>query len=581
VPVVVGWLRPVILLPETLVESAPAATIDAVLLHELAHVRRGDYAWNVLLRLVQVLYWPHPLVWLMGRLIAGVREQACDDLCVSWLGGATTYCTTLLEVTAGLLRRPWESLGLAMTRSTKLGRRLAWVGRSPGAKHCLLRARARGAIVVAVLAAFGLLGSVTLVRPRADEPAARDQGKERRVRVARVKRGELFRATSQPGTVHAFESAELFAKVSGFLKQQNVDIGDRVHQSEPLAVIDAPELLKDAEHAAQAVTQAQVAVKQAEARLKTAESELGASAAAVAQAEVEVARSNSAVKLRQKEVERYKELHQRNAIGQQPLNEQEARLEEAVADAQAAMASLLKRRAEKSAAESRILQAMADLQQAKSGVALAETNLGRARIIAGYTRIAAPYDGVVTFRGFHPGDFIRAADAGSNRPLFTVVRTDKMRVVTHVPDRDVPYVERGNPAEIRFDSLPGEVFRGTISRFTETEDPATRTMRTEIDLDNGGKKLRDGMYGAVTIVLNDRQSGLTIPTTAIFPKEQFAHFSCFCIVDGRAARTPIQCGMGGATRTLILEGLKEDDLVVVDPEADGVEDAQRVEVEER
>jgi RND family efflux transporter MFP subunit len=224
---------------------------------------------------------------------------------------------------------------------------------------------------------------------------------------------------------------------------------------------------------------------------------------------------------------------------------------------------------------------MADVQQAQSGVLLAETNLGRAKIMAAYTRIASPYDGVVTFRGFHPGDFVRAADTGNSRPLFKVARTDKMRVVTFIPDRDVPFLERGNPADIRFDALPGEVFRGKVARFTETEDPTTRTMRTEIDLDNSGKKLRDGMYGAVTIVLNDRQSGLTIPTTAIFPKERFAHFSCFCILDGRAVRTPIQCGMEGATRTLILEGLKEGDLVVVDPEADGVEEGQHVEVEER
>jgi RND family efflux transporter MFP subunit len=498
---------------------------------------------------------------------------------VSWLGGATTYCATLLEVTAGLFRRPWESLGLAMTRSTQLGRRLAWVARSPGAQCCLLRARTRGAIVVAVLTAFALLGAVTLVRPRADEPAAHDQSKERRVRVARVKRGELLRTTSQPGTVHAFESAELFSRVSGFLKQQNVDIGDRVHQAEPLAVIDAPELLKDAEHAAQAVTQAQVAVKQAETRLKTAESELEVSTAAVAQAEAEVARSSAAVKFRQKEAERYKELYQRNAIPQQVLVEAQAHVEDATAAAQAAMAALLKQRAEKSAAESRVHQAMADVQQAQSGVLLAETNLGRARIMAAYTRIASPYDGVVTFRGFHPGDFVRAADTGASRPLFTVARTDKMRVVTSIPDRDVPYLERGRPAEIRFDALTGQTFSGTVARFAETEDPQTRTMRTEIDLDNGSKMLREGMYCAVTIVLND--PSLAIPMTAVIRNKKDGSSTCYRIVDGRAVLTPVKLGDNDGTRIVVRDGLKEGDLVVVDPRADGVEEGQRVAVEER
>jgi RND family efflux transporter MFP subunit len=583
VPVVVGWLRPVIVLPETLVESASAATIDAVLLHELAHVRRGDYAWNVLLRLVQALYWPHPLVWLIGRLIAGVREQACDDLCVAWLGGATTYCATLLEVTAGLFRRPWESLGLAMTRSTKLGRRLASLAQSPGAPRCLLRAPARGAIIVAVLAAFGLLGAVTLVRPRADEPAAKDkdQARDRRVRVERVKQGEVRRSTSQPGTVQAFESAEIFAKVSGYLKERKVDIGDRVKQGELLALIDAPELIKEAEHAAQAVAQAQVAVRQAEARLKTARSELETSAAAIAQAEAEVARTAATLKYRQMEVERFRGLHARGAVGQPLLDEQERFLGEAQAAELAAKAAVMRSRAELSAAQSRVEQAMADVQQAKSGVLPAETNHDRAQIMAGYTRIVSPYEGVVTFRGFHPGDFVRAPDAGKNIPLFRVARTDKMRVVTQVPDRDVPYLERGNPATVVLDALLGQTFRGPVARFAEAEDPQTRTMRTEIDLDNRGKTLREGMYGVVTIALNGAQSGLTIPTSALDNKDGAGRASCFRIVDGRAVWTQIRFEQLDGTRALVLDGLKDGDLVVVDPAADGVKQGEPVAVEER
>ena len=69
--------------------TAPSGHADAVLLHELAHVRRGDYPWNVLLRLVEAVYWPHPLVWVLGRAIAELRERACDDLCVHELGGPT------------------------------------------------------------------------------------------------------------------------------------------------------------------------------------------------------------------------------------------------------------------------------------------------------------------------------------------------------------------------------------------------------------------------------------------------------------------------------------------------------------
>ncbi len=311
VPVVVGWLRPTILLPEGLVDRAAPPTIDAILLHELAHVRRGDYPWNLLLRLVQAIYWPHPLVWPVGRIVAGVREQACDDLCVSWLGGTADYRATLLEMASGLVRRPGPSLGLAMSRTTRLGRRLAWIERSEGVSRCLLGWPSRTAIAVAVVAAVGVLGSVKLARsasappPKAEEPKAQDDARPRddqaprpdapdrkdpprRLRVERLKRGDIRRTTTQPCTVHAFQSADLFAKVSGYLKSQAVDIGDRVKRGDVLAVIEAPELSREADRASATVAQAQAMHGQATVRVVTARSEVTAAEATVAQAQVEV-----------------------------------------------------------------------------------------------------------------------------------------------------------------------------------------------------------------------------------------------------------------------------------------------------
>ena len=74
VPVVLGWRRPTIVLPATLSAADANGHADAIFLHELAHVRRGDYAWNVLLRFVQAVYWPHPLIWWLGRTVAEVAR---------------------------------------------------------------------------------------------------------------------------------------------------------------------------------------------------------------------------------------------------------------------------------------------------------------------------------------------------------------------------------------------------------------------------------------------------------------------------------------------------------------------------
>lgn len=177
VPIVVGCLRPTIILPRTLVGTESRGLVDAVLLHELAHVRRGDFGWNLVHRLVRALYWPHPLVWPLGRILGSVREQACDDLCVHVLGGPDGYRASLIEVASGLVRRPGPSLGLAMARPTALARRLAWIDRSRGASRCLLRWPARLALAAAILAIASVIGSIELARSTAQasqEPAQPD-----------------------------------------------------------------------------------------------------------------------------------------------------------------------------------------------------------------------------------------------------------------------------------------------------------------------------------------------------------------------------------------------------------------------
>lgn len=168
VPVVAGWPQPLIVLPAALAGSADRDLIDAVLLHELAHVRRGDFIWNVVRRLVQAVYWPHPLVWPMGRAISAVREQACDDLCVHVLGGPEGYHDSLVEVAAGLVRRPDPALGMALARPTALARRIAWIHRTPGAADCILPRPTRLAVAVSVVSLAGLIGSVKLARTAAD-----------------------------------------------------------------------------------------------------------------------------------------------------------------------------------------------------------------------------------------------------------------------------------------------------------------------------------------------------------------------------------------------------------------------------
>ena len=105
-------------------------------------------------------------------------------------------------------------------------------------------------------------------------------------------------------------------------------------------------------------------------------------------------------------------------------------------------------------------------------------------------------------------------------PLLTVQRTDLMRVVVQVPDRDVPLTTPGKEALIRIDALPGRQLTAKVSHVADREDPQTRLMHVEIDLPNPDGAIRDGMYGEVTIILDRDKDGLSVPSSCIAQGER-------------------------------------------------------------
>jgi multidrug resistance efflux pump len=145
---------------------------------------------------------------------------------------------------------------------------------------------------------------------------------------------------------------------------------------------------------------------------------------------------------------------------------------------QASQQAVLKAKADLIAAKARVKKSESDIDEAKANVAVAEAKKVRADALLSYTQIHSPYDGVITNRTFLRGAFIRSAVEGGNTPLLRVARTDKVRVITQVPDLAVPYLDVGDPAEITLDALPGQVFKGEVSRYADAEDPESRTMHT-------------------------------------------------------------------------------------------------------
>ncbi len=384
-----------------------------------------------------------------------------------------------------------------------------------------------------------------------------------RVEVVHPRPGGLDRKLTQVCAVHAFEYAQLFAKVNGFLKEQPVDIGDRVKQNQLLAVIDVPELIKAVEQAKAALDQAKAMVKVAEAKLSSAKSMKKASEAMLAQRKAEVAAKSSYREYRYKQQERIRGLVERNAVEAKLLDEAVDQYEAAVGEEKAVQAAVLTAEADVAAKQAQIEQAQADVIDAHAQVEVARANLEKAEVLANYTKITSPYDGVVTLRSFHRGDFIRSASEGGAEPLLAVARTDLMRVVIPVPDTQVPLVDRGDKATIVVAALPGRKFEGKVSRFSESEDPANRAMRTEVDLPNPDGKLREGMYGTATILLEPASpNAFMVPSSSLLKLSGNGEGQVFVVRDGKAHKVSVRIGLDNGNEAEILDGLSPDEVVI-------------------
>ena len=422
-------------------------------------------------------------------------------------------------------------------------------------------------LVAMVALAAGLVASRAGSRPAAakppEAPAERaNQADLTRVEVTQPSVGGIERQTIQPGSVIAYESADLYAKVSGYLKKQGVDIGSRVRPDEVLAEIDAPEFLKAVDQGHAAVDQAKAQVAQAQAQIATAIAQREAAEAGVKQAEAEIDRAAAVRSFREKQYARIKNLFDLKSIDERLVDEKLDEAQAARATEAAAKAAVVTAKAQVTAAEAKVEQARADMADAEAKVEVEQAALAKAEVFVEYTKITSPYDGVVTKRNFFRGAFIRSADQGGLLPLLGVSRTDLMRVVVRVPDRDVPFIALGNPAKVQIDALPGSEFSGKVSRMADAEDPEMRTMRVEIDLPNPQNTLREGMYGRVTIRLNQIAKALTVPSSCLVGTIDDGEAEVFVVENGVARKRKVRVGTDNGLRLDILDGLAPGDFVI-------------------
>lgn len=427
------------------------------------------------------------------------------------------------------------------------------------------------------LLVFGLVASVLVVgflvaRGKRSGPSQADAGEASaraaeastpRVEVTHARVGGIERMTVQPGSVHPFETVDLQAMVSGFLKSQSVDIGSRVKKGDVLAEIDAPREEVAVEGASAGLEQSKAKALQAEAQLAASVAERETFAAAVAQTESDIDRVVANRKMTESQYERIKGLHERKAIEGRLVDEHRRDLDGAIANERTANLAVQTAKARLAGAMAKIELSRADLVEARAAVSVAQAQLDKARVDLKYAKIVAPFDGVVTRRNYHPGAFIRSASDGGELSLLTVTRTDLMRVIIKVPDRDVVLTNPGDPAVVTVDGLARREFKGVVSRIAESEDHETRTMRVEVDLPNTDGLLREGMYGKASIGLEPASRRLTLPVSCILERSGKGQGVVQIVRGGKIGRLKVELGTDNGSLVEVDSGVTPEDEVIV------------------
>ena len=347
-------------------------------------------------------------------------------------------------------------------------------------------------------------------------PASGDDGKNSSgattVAVSKVTRGDLSKSVDLTAEFLPWQNVEIHAKVSGYVKQINVDVGDHAKTGEVLATLEIPEIDEELNEAKAAVQSAQQDEKSIEAEFD--ETTLTAN------------RIDAAAK------------ETKGLIAQQDVDD----------------------------ANDKNRSNEAKLAAAKQHVAQAEANVARLQALVAYSNILAPFDGVVTRRYADTGALVQAGTVQSgtgsdsdSMPLVSFAQLDVLRLEFPVPEADVPYVHLGDVVQVNVLAM-GKTFAGKVARFAQKVDMSTRTMLTEVDVDNSNYLYTPGMYATVRLTLSQQKNVLTVPIQSIDTGD---NPSVLIVQDNKIEKRNVDVGIETPSRAEIQKGLEEGDLVIV------------------
>lgn len=208
--------------------------------------------------------------------------------------------------------------------------------------------------------------------------------------------------------------------------------------------------------------------------------------------------------------------------------------------------------------------------QAQANLASAEANTLRLRNLQGFNKVVAPFDGVVTSRNIDVGDLVDAGNGGVGKALFRVAQIDPLRLYVFVPQVYAQQVRVGDAVTVTLPGHQREEYRGTIARTARAIDTGTRTMQVEIRVPNPQEALIAGAYVQVNLPIKQDGEALLIPVNVLLFRPDGPRVAT---VDsaGRVRLTPVKLGTDFGSSVAVLEGLKADDRMILNP-ADSLAD---------
>ena len=356
------------------------------------------------------------------------------------------------------------------------------------------------------------------------DPAGKAHG-EIVAAVVKVSRGKLGAPLTLAGAFKPFQDVDVHAKIAGYIKTISVDVGSRVNAGQTLAILEVPEL-----------------------------------AAQLAGADAAVRRSRQEISRAQGDVERAKSAHVAVHAMYQRLRqaaEQKAGLV-AQQEVDNAQAKDLEGEAQVSSAE-------AALNAAQQALEVAEANAKQYSALSQYTRIVAPFAGVVTVRYADTGSLIAAGTASSTQstPVVRIAEISVLRLVLPIPESIAGEIRLNDPVKVHVQALNAD-YVGKVSRFADSLDQQTRTMETEIDFQNADGRLLPGMYVQAIVAPPNNRDILTVPLEAVELGGDASEGSVLVVnAKNILEERKVQLGLQGSTRVEVRGGLIDGERVVV------------------